>query len=153
MGFFKRQPPRRDIAPLLAEWGKARYNGDLSRGTISDDAEQFRDQTMRMGFHQDATFETRRTAAIQEIREAALREGGWTSYGAWEAVEMMHAHQFSGLEPPEDVMEELLLARVRFLRTLNDPELVMHLNTPEILAFLDHFPDDHARMFPNWANT
>jgi hypothetical protein len=155
MGFFKRQPqppPRRDIARLLAEWGKARYNGDLSRGTISDETEQFRDETMRMGFHRDAAFEARRAAAIQEIRQAALQEGGWTAYGAWEAVDMMHA-QFGDLDPPEDVMQELLLARVRFLRTLNDPQLVKHLNTPDILAFLDHFPDDHARMFPNWANT
>jgi hypothetical protein len=155
MGFFKRQPQptqRRDVARLLAEWGQARYNGDLSVGTISAEAEQFRDEIMSMGFHQDATFETRRTAAIQEIRDAALREGGWAAYGAWEAVDMMHV-QFQGLDPPEDVMQELVEARVRFLRTMNDPQLAKHLNTWDIFAFLKYFPEDHARLFPNWDKT
>jgi hypothetical protein len=60
---------------------------------------------------------------------------------------MMHA-QISDLHPPDDVMQELVEARVRFLQTLNDPKLATRLNSPDILAFLDLFPEDHARMFP-----
>jgi hypothetical protein len=152
MGFFSRQsqpPPQGDLARLLAEWGQVKYEG-REWSSLSPEAAGFRDEVMSMGFEHDSHAETRRMARIQEIRAVGLREGGWAVYGAWEALDMMHA-QFSDLHPPEDVMQELVEARVRFLRTLNDPQLKMHLNTPDMLAFLDLFPDDHARMFPNWG--
>jgi hypothetical protein len=153
MGLFSRpsrSKQQRDLGPILAEWGQSKFEGRSREGNMSAETEQFKDEIMSMGFHQDSDFPARRLAAIQEIREVGLREGGWTVYGAWEAVDMMHA-QFSDLHPPDDVMQELVEARVRFLRTLNDPTLAMHLNTPDILAFLDLFPEDHARMFPNWG--
>ncbi len=61
---------------------------------------------------------------------------------------MMHA-QFGDLHPPGDIMQELLEARVRFLRTLNEPKLAMHMNTNDLGEFLHLFPDEYARMFQN----
>jgi hypothetical protein len=153
MGLFSRgskPAPQRDFAPMLAEWGQSRFEGRSREGNMTPETEQFMDEIMSMGFHRDSTFPARRLAAIQEIREVGLREGGWTVYGAWEALDMMHA-QFRDLHPPEDIMQELMEARVRFLQTLNDPKLATRLNTPDMLAFLDLFPEDHARMFPNWG--
>lgn len=153
MGLFSRRtesPPQRDLARILAEWGQSRFEGKSREGDMSPETEQFKDEIMSMGFHRDPSFPARRLAAIQEIREVGLREGGWTVYGAWEALDMMHA-QYLDLDPPEDVMQELVEARVRFLQTLNDSKLATRLNTTDILAFLDLFPEDHARMFPNWG--
>jgi hypothetical protein len=153
MGLFSRRAeslPQRDLARILAEWGQSRFEGKSRDGGMSPETEQFKDEIMSMGFQRDSSFPARRLAAIQEIREVGLREGGWTVYGAWEAVDLMHA-QYLDLHPPDDVMQELVEARVRFLQTLDEPRLAMHLNTPDMLAFLDLFPEDHARMFPNWG--
>jgi hypothetical protein len=133
---------------MLAEWGQCKFEGGSWEGNMSTGTKQFKDEIMSMGFHRDTAFPTRLRTAIQEIRDAGLREGGWTVVGAWEAVDMMHA-QFGDLHPPDDIMQELLEARVRFLRTLNEPRLAMHMNTNDLSEFLRLFPDEYARMFPN----
>ncbi|HUA74365.1 MAG TPA: hypothetical protein VL988_06380 [Solirubrobacteraceae bacterium] len=135
---------------MLAEWGQRRFEGRDRKGDMSPKTEEFKDEIMDMGFNRDSGFPARRSAAIQEIREVGLREGGWTVYGAWEAIEMMHA-QFGDLHAPEDILQELMEARVRFLQTLDEPKMATRLNTHDISAFRDLFPEDHARMFPNWG--
>ncbi len=154
MRFFQRSshsPPQRNLAALLAEWGRARFEGIDVAARMSEEAQQYRDEILNMGHHhQDKAFPARRQAAISEIREAGLREGGWAVYGAWEAVDMMHA-QFAFLEPPEDVMQELLEARVKFLHELNPPDLAMHLNSYDSIAFRRLFPERHAVLFPGWG--
>jgi len=151
MGLFSRRstlPTQRHLVHMLTEWGQCKFEGGDWEGNMSAEAKQFKYTIMDMGFNRDSTFPTRLRTAIQEIREAGLREGGWTVVGAWEAVDMMHA-QFGDLHPPEDVMRELLEARVRFLQTLNEPKFAMQMNNHDMGLFLHLFPDDYARMFPH----
>lgn len=151
MGLFNRRsalPPRRDLARMLAEWGQCKFEGGSWERNMSEGTIQFKNEIMNMGFNRDSAFLARLQMAIQEIREVGLLEGGWTVVGAWEAVDMMHA-QFGDLHPPEEVMQELLEARVRYLQRLNDPKLAMQMNINDLGAFRRLFPDDYARMVPN----
>lgn len=150
MGLFSRRsklPPQRDLARMLAEWGQSRFDGESAEASMSPDAKQFKDEMMNMGFHRDSAFPDRLQATVQEIRDVGLREGRWAVVGAWKAVDVIHA-PFGDLHAPDDVMEELLEARVRFLQSLNEPELAQHMNSNDLGRLLRLFPDDYARLFP-----
>jgi hypothetical protein len=46
-------------------------------------------------------------------------------------------------------MKELIEARVQFLHTLADPTLKVHLNSYDMVAFMDLFSEHYQQMFPS----
>lgn len=86
--------------------------------------------------------EALRAQLIQEIRAVGLREGGWTVYGAWDVL-------IAFLDPvPQEVLDELSEARVRFLLSLDLANLGNHLNSFDFITLKRVDPDEYARLSP-----
>jgi hypothetical protein len=138
MGFFNRQPKSAlpdNAAELLADWGRREFDR-TAQPEIREDTDAF---ITNIEHHRMP--EELRPWLAQEIREVALSEGGWTAYGAWDVL-------IAFLDPPQETLDELSEARVRFLLSLGHPNLYMHLNTFDLMMLQRLDPDEYARMSP-----
>jgi hypothetical protein len=129
-----------NTADLLADFGRSEFDRS-AHGEASSATNEF-----LVSLRTSADIRRQRAEAIDEIKRIGLNEGGWSVYGAWNVLDANY------LDPvPADVLDELLESRVRFLRTLDHPNLARHLNSSDMLAYQRAFPDEFARMFPDWG--
>lgn len=142
MGFFSRRPQPlfpQNTAALLAEYGRQQFD----RRTYPDVSPATDELILSLTTSSD--IRERRPEAIETIKQIGLSADGWSVYGAWDVL------YANFLDPvPEEVLEELIEPRVRFLHTLNHPQLKMHLSTPDILEYQRLFPAAFAQMYPDW---
>lgn len=71
-----------------------------------------------------------------------MLEGGWTVYGAWDVL-------IAFLDPvPEAVLDELSEARVRFLLSLDHPNIGFHFNGFDFITLKRIDPEAYERLSP-----
>lgn len=135
MGLLRRKPkgPLPDnAAELLADWGRREFDR-TAQPEIREDTSDFI-STLERGLD-----DRQRAELTDAIREAGLGNGGWTVYGAWDVV-------IAFLDPaPQEVLDELSEARVRFLLSLDHPKLDWHLNGEDMITLERVDPDAYAR--------
>lgn len=139
MGLFSR-PPRSvlpdNIAELLTDWGRREFDR-AAQPDIREDTSEF---IGSIEYRRPP--EELRLRLIEGIREVGVREGGWTVYGAWDVV-------VAFLDPvPQEILDELLEARVRFLLSLEHSNLYNHLNSEDLIMIQRLDPDEYARLSP-----
>ena len=138
MGLLSRKP--KSLLPdnaveLLADWGRREFDRRV-QPDIREDTDAF---ISDIEYHRMP--EELRPQLTQEIRELGMGEGGWTVYGAWDVLAAF-------LDPPREVLDELSEARVRFLLSLDHPDLYMHLNGEDSMTLKRIDPDAYARIQP-----
>lgn len=139
MGLFSRQPNSAlpsNAASLLADWGRREFDR-TAQPEIREDTDEFITDLEHHRLPEEL-----RPRLIQEIREVGLREGGWTVYGAWDVL-------IAFLDPvPEEILDELSEARVRFLLSLNNPRIGDHLNGFDSMTLQRIDPAAYERISP-----
>lgn len=73
--------------------------------------------------------------AVSELREIALRAGGWTLYGAGSAINAFFPSQANS-----PIAREMRDSRLRFLHDANPPNLRAHLEIGEIARYRELYP-------------
>jgi hypothetical protein len=125
-----------NAATLLADWGRREFDR-TAQPEIREDTDEF---ITDLEYHRVP--EELRPQLVQEIREVALREGGWTAYGAWDVL-------IAFLDPvPEEILDELSEARVRFLLSLSDPGIANHFNSFDLITLQRIDPGAYKRISP-----
>lgn len=126
-----------NVAELLADWGRHEFDRRAQPG-IRDDTDAFIGD---LEYHRVP--EELRPQLVQEIREVGMREDGWVVYGAWDVL-------IAFLEPvtPQEVLDELSEARVRFLLSLDHPDLGLHLNGFDSMTLRRIDPAAYERLSP-----
>jgi len=138
MGFFDRQPKSAlpaNISELLADWGRREFDR-FAQPTIREDTDAF---ISEIEYRQIP--EKSRPALAEEIKELGLREGGWTAYGAWDVL-------IAFLDVTEEELTELSEARVRFLLSLDHPNIGMHFNSFDFMTLQRIDPEAYERISP-----
>lgn len=138
MGLLSRKPkgPLPDnAAELLADWGRREFDR-TAQPEIREDTSEF------IMIFERAVDQDRRAELTAALREVGLSSGGWTVYGAWDVV-------IAFLDPaPQKVLDELSEARVRFLMSLDHPNIAMHLNGFDSMTLERLDPEAYARLQP-----
>jgi len=139
MALFNRQPKSvlpSNAATLLADWGRREFDR-TAQPEIREDTNEFIGSIEYRHVPEES-----RPQLIQEIREVGLREGGWTVYGAWDVL-------IAFLDPvPPEILDELSEARVRFLLSLDHPNIGYHLNSFDFIMLERIDPDAYERLSP-----
>jgi hypothetical protein len=139
LGLFNRQPKSAlpsNAATLLADWGRREFDR-TAQPEIREDTDEFITDIEYRRLPEEL-----RPQLIQEIREVGLREGGWTAYGAWDVL-------IAFLDPvPEEILDELSEARVRFLLSLDHPNIGNHFNSYDFIMLQRIDPDAYKRISP-----
>jgi hypothetical protein len=121
-------------AALLADWGRREFDR-TAQPEIREDTDEFISDIEHRRLPEES-----RPQLIQEIREIGLREGGWTAYGAWDVL-------IAFVDPiPQTVLDELSEARVRFLLSLDRPDIGNHFNSFDFLALQRIDPGAYERL-------
>lgn len=86
--------------------------------------------------------QAQRSELTSAVREVGLASGGWAVCGAWEVI-------VAFLDPtPQEILDELSEARVRYLLSLDHPNLGWHLNGEDMITLQRLDPDAYARLQP-----
>jgi hypothetical protein len=137
MSFFNRQPKSAlpsNAATLLADWGRREFDRS-AQPEIREDTDTFISDIEHRRVPEES-----RPQLIAEIRELGLREGGWTAYGAWDVL-------IAFLDPvPQETLDELSEARVRFLLGLDHPNIGNHFNSCDFITLQRLDPDAYERL-------
>lgn len=138
MGLFSRKPQSplpKNAAELLADWGRHEFDR-IAQPEIREDTSEFI-MVFERGHDQ-----ARRGELTEAVRDVGLSSGGWAVCGAWDVI-------MAFLDPtPQEVLDELSEARVRFLLSLDHPKLGWHLNTDDMITLQRLDPDAYARLQP-----
>lgn len=138
MGLLSRKPksPLPDnAAELLADWGRHTFDR-TSQPEIREDTSEF------IMIFERGLDQAQRSELTDAVREVGLASGGWAVCGAWEVIAAF-------LDPtPQEVLDELSKARVRFLLSLDRPNLGWHLNSEDMITLQRLDPDAYARLQP-----
>ncbi|HEV7563923.1 MAG TPA: hypothetical protein VGO24_10540 [Solirubrobacterales bacterium] len=125
-----------NAASLLADWGHHEFDR-TAQPEIREDTNEFIGDIEHHRLPDGLL-----PQLIAEIHELGLREGGWTVCGAWDVL-------IAFMDPvPEEVLDELSEARVRFLLDLNRPDIGMYLNSFDLITLRRIDPNAHARLSP-----
>jgi hypothetical protein len=124
-----------NAAELLADWGRHEFDR-RSHPQIRDDTSDL------ITIFEHHLEDKVRVQFIREVREVGLREGGWTVCGAQDLL-------VAFLEPvPQEILDEMGEARVRFLLSLDRQDLGLHLNTLDMMTLMRIDPGQYSRFFP-----
>lgn len=124
-----------NAAELLADWGRREFDR-IAQPEIREDTSEFI-MVFERGHDQ-----ARRTELTEAVRVVGLSSGGWTVCGAWDVI-------MAFLDPtPQERLDELSEARVRFLLSLEHPKLGWHLNSDDMITLHRLDPNAYARLQP-----
>jgi hypothetical protein len=125
-----------NVAELLADWGRREFDR-TAQPEIREDTDEFITAIEHRRLPEEL-----RPRLREEIREVGMREGGWTVYGAWDVL-------IAFLDPvSEEILDELSEARVRFLLSLDDPNIANHFNSFDFIMLRRIDPDAYERLSP-----
>jgi hypothetical protein len=124
-----------NAAVLLADWGRHTFDR-TSQPEIREDTSEF------IMLFERGLDQAQRSELTSAVREAGLASGEWAVCGAWEVI-------VAFLDPtPQEVLDELSEARVRYLLSLDHPNLSWHLNGEDMITLQRLDPDAYARLQP-----
>lgn len=124
-----------NAAELLADWGRHTFDR-TSQPEIREDTSEF------IMIFERGLDQAQRSELTSAVREVGLASGGWAVCGAWEVI-------VAFLDPtPQEVLDELNEARVRYLLSLDHPNLGWHLNGEDMITLQRLDPDAYARLQP-----
>jgi len=123
-----------NVAALLADWGRREFDRRAQPEIRPDTDEFIGDLEYRR------VPEELRPQLAREIRDIGLRERGWVVYGAWDVV-------IAFLDPaPQEILDELGEARVRFLLDLDHPNIAFHFNSYDFMTLKQIDPEAYERL-------
>lgn len=139
MGFFSknlRSKAPSNLAALLADYGRQQFN--RASGASLDQATD--------AFLTSISYpkpDAERLPLIEAVRTTGLREGGWAASGAWE---VLFANFLSPV--PQDVLDQLSEARVKFFLTLERPDIYQFMNIEDSMTLKRIDPAAYERISP-----